>query len=115
MYPDEPSRRSFFRLGYGALGLAGSLKLLPANAAEGKKTELHPAQALEKLKKGHADFLADKPSVKSTRDHGRRLEIAWSQVPFAVLVGCSDSRVAPELLLTPGWVSCLSSAMPATP
>ena len=102
MYPHETSRRSFFRLGYGALGLAGSLKLLPANAADGKRTELTPTQALEKLKKGHADFLADKPSVKSSRDHGRRLEIARSQVPFAVLVGCSDSRVAPELLFDTG-------------
>ena len=102
MYPIEASRRSFFRLGYGALGLAGSLCLLPANAAEGKKTELTPVQALEKLKKGHADFLADKPSLKSTRDHNRRLEIARGQVPFAVLVGCSDSRVSPELLFDTG-------------
>ena len=102
MYPIEASRRSFFRLGYGALGLAGSLSLLPANAAEGKKTELTPVQALEKLKKGHADFLADKPSLKSTRDHNRRLEIARGQVPFAVLVGCSDSRVSPELLFDTG-------------
>jgi carbonic anhydrase len=102
VYPHETSRRSFFRLGYGALGLAGSLNLLPANAAEGRRTELTPTQALEKLKKGHVDFLADKPSVKSTRDHGRRLEIARSQVPFAVLVGCSDSRVAPELLFDTG-------------
>ena len=102
MYPIEPSRRTFFRFGYGALGLAGSLNLLPANAADGKKTELTASQALEKLKKGHQDFLADKPAVKSTRDHGRRLEIARGQVPFAVLVGCSDSRVAPELLFDTG-------------
>lgn len=102
MYPNEPSRRTFFRFGYGALGLAGSLNLLPANAADGKKTDLTASQALEKLKKGHQDFLADKPSVKATRDHGRRLEIARGQVPFAVLVGCSDSRVAPELLFDTG-------------
>ena len=102
MYPIESSRRAFFRFGYGALGLAGSLNLLPANAAEGKKTELTPSQALDKLKKGHADFLADKPSLKSTRDSGRRLEIARGQIPFAILVGCSDSRVAPELLFDTG-------------
>lgn len=102
MYPIDASRRSFFRLGYGALGLAGSLSLFPASASEGKKTNLTPTQALERLKKGHADFLADKPSIKSTRDHGRRLEIARGQVPFAVLVGCSDSRVSPELLFDTG-------------
>jgi carbonic anhydrase len=102
MYPIDASRRSFFRLGYGALGLAGSLSLFSANAKEGKKTDLTPAQALEKLKKGHSDFLADKPSLKSSRDNARRLEIARGQIPFAVLVGCSDSRVAPELLFGTG-------------
>lgn len=102
MYPNESSRRAFFRFGYGAMGLAASLNLLRANASEGKKTNLTPSQALEKLKKGHADFLADKPSLKSTRDSDRRLEIARGQVPFAVLVGCSDSRVAPELLFDTG-------------
>jgi carbonic anhydrase len=102
MYPIDASRRSFFRLGYGALGLAGSLSLFSANAKDGKKTGLTPAQALEKLKKGHADFLADKPSLKSSRDNARRLEIARGQIPFAVLVGCSDSRVAPELLFGTG-------------
>jgi carbonic anhydrase len=102
MYPVDASRRSFFRLGYGALGLAGNLSLLSANAAVSKKTDLSPAQALEKLKKGHADFLADKPALKSTRDSARRLEIARGQIPFTVLVGCSDSRVSPELLFGTG-------------
>jgi carbonic anhydrase len=102
MYAIESSRRSFFRLGYGALGLAASLKLLPANASEGKKTELTPVQALEKLKQGQLDFLADKPPLKSSRDSNRRLEIAHGQMPFAVLVGCSDSRVAPEVLFDTG-------------
>jgi len=102
MYPNEPSRRSFFRLGYGALGLASSLSLLPANAAEGKKTELSPSQAFERLKKGHDDFLGNKLSQKSAGDKDRRLEIARGQVPFAILVGCSDSRVAPELLFNTG-------------
>jgi carbonic anhydrase len=102
MYPIEPSRRSFFRLGYGALGLAGSLHLLPASASEGKKTGLTASQALEKLKQGQLDFLADKPSVKSSHDSSRRLEISHGQVPFAVMVGCSDSRVAPEVLFDTG-------------
>ena len=32
----------------------------------------------------------------------RRVEIARGQTPFAVLVGCSDSRVSPELLFGRG-------------
>jgi carbonic anhydrase len=61
-----------------------------------------PAQALAKLKQGHADFLNDKPAPKNMRDSDRRLAIARAQVPFAVLVGCSDSRVSPELLFDTG-------------
>ena len=102
MKQDELSRRVFFRHACcGAFGLAGSLALLPAHAAAQKKTSLTPDQALARLKKGNADFLADKAEV-SPQDHNRRLEIARGQAPFAVLVGCSDSRVPPELLFGTG-------------
>ncbi|RZL99387.1 MAG: carbonic anhydrase [Variovorax sp.] len=103
MYPHDSSRRSFFRLGYGALGLAASVGALSsAQAADGRTTDLTPAQALAKLKRGHDDFLNDKPTPKTMRDSSRRLAIARAQVPFAVLVGCSDSRVSPELLFDTG-------------
>jgi carbonic anhydrase len=102
MYPLDSSRRSFFRLGYGALGMAASLGALSSHAAEGPKTTMTPAQALGKLKQGHEDFLNDKPTLKTSRDSDRRLAIARAQVPFAVLVGCSDSRVPPELLFDTG-------------
>jgi carbonic anhydrase len=82
--------------------LGGSFALLNSHAAEGKKTDLTASQALDRLKQGNVDFLADKPSVKTSRDSDRRLELARSQVPFAVLVGCSDSRVSPELLFDTG-------------
>lgn len=103
MYTNDASRRAFFRQGCcTAVGLSGALNLLSAQAAEGMKTDLTPAQALDKLRKGHENFLGNKPSLKSSRDSSRRLEIARGQVPFAVLVGCSDSRVAPELLFDTG-------------
>jgi carbonic anhydrase len=103
MKQNELSRRTFLRQGCcGALGLAASVSLLPTHAAEGEKTNLTPNQALDRLKKGNADFLANKPKVISSRDRDRRLEIARGQVPFAVLVGCSDSRVSPELLFDTG-------------
>lgn len=103
MYPNDASRRTFFRQGCcTAVGLAGALNLLSAQAADGRKTDLSPAQALDKLRQGHENFLNDKPSLKSSRDSSRRLEIARGQVPFAVLVGCSDSRVAPEVLFDTG-------------
>lgn len=102
MVPSESSRRRFLRVACcGTLGLAGSLSLRSAHAVEERKTPLTPDEALARLKQGNDDFLSDKPR-RSTQDHDRRLKIARGQKPFAVLVGCSDSRVPPELLLGAG-------------
>ncbi len=98
-----PSRRNFFRTACcGTLGVAGSFSLSSAHAADAKKTSLTADQALATLKKGNADFLLDRPVVAATQRASRRLEIARSQAPFAVLVGCSDSRVPPEDLFGAG-------------
>ena len=99
----DPGRRAMFRTACGgSLGLAALLGVPAASfAADGKKSSLSPDEALEKLKQGNADFLADKSS-SAPKDRNRRLEIARSQVPFAVFVGCSDSRVPPEVLFGAG-------------
>lgn len=65
------------------------------------RTTLTPDEALARLKAGNAAFRADEVQVVP-KDHNRRLEIALGQSPFAVLVGCSDSRVSPELLFGAG-------------
>jgi carbonic anhydrase len=70
-------------------------------AAPGKKTTLTGQQALDLLKEGNAQFIADKPRPLILGKE-RRLEIARGQTPMAVLVSCSDSRVAPELLFGRG-------------
>jgi carbonic anhydrase len=59
-----------------------------------------PDDALARLKKGNTDFLAD--VTISSVDHDRRMEVAQAQAPFAVLVGCSDSRVSPTILFRAG-------------
>jgi len=70
-------------------------------AAHPVTTELTADEALALLKKGNAEFLTDAPCRRGdTRE--QRLEIAAGQRPFAVLVGCSDSRVSPELLFGRG-------------
>lgn len=53
--------------------------------------------ALAKLKSGNARFVAAAASSsKATR--ARRAETAKSQHPFAIIVGCSDSRTPPEII-----------------
>lgn len=59
-------------------------------------------EALERLREGNRRFVAD------TREHGaatgsaRRHELATGQEPFAILLGCSDSRVPAEIVFDQG-------------
>lgn len=89
-------------LGCACAGLAASL-VHPAalRAATSARTELTPDEALAILKEGNARFIADEAAAPIL-DSRRRLEISRGQTPFAVLVGCSDSRVPPELLFGRG-------------
>ena len=82
----------------------GGLSLVPSLAlaqAHGAATNLTPQQALDLLKQGNRDFVNDVPS-QAPINRQWRLEIAQSQAPFVALVGCSDSRVGPELLFERG-------------
>jgi carbonic anhydrase len=60
-----------------------------------------PDKALDSLKEGNARFVADKPSARDTGDKKRR-ELAKGQHPFAIVLTCADSRVAPELIFDQG-------------
>ena len=55
-----------------------------------------PAQALQALKTGNARSL--KPDGHFIVNRPQRNQLALSQEPFAVILGCSDSRVAPEIV-----------------
>jgi carbonic anhydrase len=88
---------------HGAAISAAALLALPCGRAlaAGQHTELGPAEALARLKEGNERFVAGEvPQLPGSKE--RRLEIARGQTPFAVLVGCSDSRVPPELLFGRG-------------
>jgi carbonic anhydrase len=58
-------------------------------------------EALARLIDGNKRFIADDPAQGDV-SRSRRLEVARGQNPFAALVGCSDSRVGPELLFGVG-------------
>src|SRR5438445_9912297 len=60
-----------------------------------------PDAALKRLKEGNARFAADETAAKN-RDGKRRAELAKGQRPFAVILTCADSRVAPELIFDQG-------------
>ena len=102
MNEQRSGRRAFFRRACcGSLGLAASVAAPVFAAAPGPRTTMTPDQALAALREGNAKFLTDAP-FRGAQGRERRLEIARQQVPFAVLVSCSDSRVSPELLFGRG-------------
>lgn len=89
-------------LAAGVVGMGGVAAAFDAHGATGeKRTHLTPQQALARLQAGNDAFLADRLPPQPT-NRQRRLAIARTQTPFAVLVSCSDSRVPPEALFGQG-------------
>ncbi|HXB82478.1 MAG TPA: carbonic anhydrase [Candidatus Acidoferrum sp.] len=96
------SREAF--LGRAGIGLAAActgeaLSMAQAAAAEPSTPRLemgarNPADALEKLKAGNVRYVAGQP--RSGPQSARLVELASGQNPFAIILGCSDSRVPIE-------------------
>lgn len=62
---------------------------------------LSPEEALERLMAGNARYASGTPQ-RPNQDAARRTEVAGGQSPFAVVVGCSDSRVPVEVVFDQG-------------
>lgn len=59
------------------------------------------SQALQVLLDGNKRFAAMK-QAHPNQDKDRRDEVRGGQKPFAIIVGCSDSRIPPEILFDQG-------------
>ncbi len=60
------------------------------------------SEALERLRKGNQRFVADEHDATSLGYKSRRPELVDKQEPFAIILGCSDSRVPAELVFDQG-------------
>ena len=58
--------------------------------------------ALALLQEGNHRFVSDVSHRDTITRRARRLELAWSQEPFAAILGCSDSRVPVEIVFDQG-------------
>lgn len=58
-------------------------------------------QALKELTEGNKRYASSKQSHPNQSTE-RRNEVAKGQKPFAVIVGCSDSRIPPEIIFDQG-------------
>lgn len=59
-------------------------------------------EALERLMEGNQRYAADLPWRSRQGSQARRSELTKGQQPFAVLLGCSDSRVPAEIIFDLG-------------
>jgi len=59
-------------------------------------------QALERLRDGNIRFAANVRGSDAFVSHTRRVELASGQQPFAIILGCSDSRVPAEIVFDQG-------------
>jgi carbonic anhydrase len=55
-------------------------------------------EALERLRTGNRRFASDTRSGDALTNRRRRDEVAAGQEPFAIILGCSDSRVPAEIV-----------------
>ena len=56
--------------------------------------------ALQRLKEGNELFRSGSSHIEA--DEANRLELVEKQNPFAIVLGCSDSRIPPELIFAQG-------------
>src|SRR4249919_915041 len=59
-------------------------------------------EALERLREGNRRFVSDVRSRDTLSSQTRRRELAAGQEPFAIILGCSDSRVPAEIIFDQG-------------
>jgi carbonic anhydrase len=59
-------------------------------------------EAFERLREGNSRFASDVGARDSLTSQTRRRELAAGQEPFAIILGCSDSRVPAELVFDQG-------------
>ena len=59
-------------------------------------------EALKILHEGNRRFVSGVSNSNTLTNHARRRELAVGQEPFAIILGCSDSRVPAEIIFDQG-------------
>lgn len=59
-------------------------------------------EALERLREGNRRFASEASGSEAATSTSRRRELAAGQSPFAIILGCSDSRVPAEIIFDQG-------------
>jgi carbonic anhydrase len=95
------SRREFIGLAGLAAGAAGAGFLAAVHAADKSPPNRDPDAVLARLLEGNKRFVGGQ-STRLGRKPADFAADAEGQAPLAAIVGCADSRVAPELVFDQG-------------
>jgi carbonic anhydrase len=101
----QVSRRDFLTVGAVAafapwnIGVAAAADP-PAPGAPPPQNMIAPAEAMKRLMEGNARYAANTPNERDFSS-GRAARVQ-GQYPIAAILGCADSRVAPELTFDQG-------------
>jgi carbonic anhydrase len=63
---------------------------------------LSAQESLQRLREGNARFAAGTSGLDGSSSLSRRAELVGGQEPFAIILGCSDSRVPAEIVFDQG-------------
>jgi carbonic anhydrase len=74
-------------------------EIISSTKTQEQQQELSPWQALQKLKRGNERFLTN---TQRERDLIAQVASSEKQFPFAVVLGCMDSRGSPEMIFDQG-------------
>jgi carbonic anhydrase len=99
----ELHRRNLLRLGIASTAslalFGGTLPAQGADAPSGASPT--PDEALKRLMDGNARFVSQQ-MTRPNQTNARRTALAAGQSPYAIILGCADSRVPPELVFDEG-------------
>ena len=98
-------RREFMRLSgvtvVSTFLVADRLTQVSQATSNSETPVINADEALQRLNEGNQRFVAMKP-IHPNFTAKRRTEVAKGQKPFAIIFGCVDSRVPPELVFDRG-------------
>ena len=74
-----------------------------ARGEDGSVNVISGTEALARLREGNRRFVANQSTLDAAAHPARRAVLVNGQQPFAIVLGCSDSRVPAELVFDQGF------------